>query len=108
MWKILYFLFTFQNYEIVDISPTAETFEQEDECSNAMENLIRFICTSNIPLRALDNIFSPKTLYYLNKSFDSPKRESKAEIIKYFAARISNETFNRLTARRNGRKITRC
>lgn len=53
--------FIIQNFDIIDLPPieNSEAIDEDDDndFQNAMESLIRFVCTSNIPLRALVKLF---------------------------------------------------
>lgn len=92
--------FTIQNFDIIDIPPidNSEAIDKDDDndFQIAMESLIRFVCTSNIPLRALDNQFFREALFHLNKKFDFPKRDTMEKRINDFANCIMTETFKRL------------
>lgn len=55
-----------------------------------IEQLIKFVCVSDIPLGALDNIYFRQFLNLLNPNFDFPQRETMAKRINLFANRYEN------------------
>lgn len=92
--------YAIQNFNIVDIPPisVSESMSKTNSENYALiiEKLIRFVCVSNIPLRALDNIYLRSALHILNDKFDYPLRQTMAKRIKQFADICKDKTYEKL------------
>lgn len=88
---------TIQTTQLVDILPVNLKKDESPEFKNAIENLLRFICVSNVPLRALDDEFFRRALFFLNKDFDFPKRTIMTKRLELLANIIREDNYKKLS-----------
>ena len=89
MWRIIFIKawrymhvckngYKIQNFDIVSIPPisSSEPTPRKNVADYGLvvEQLIRFVCTSNILLHAMDNEYFRRALSILNPEFDFPLR----------------------------------
>lgn len=115
MWRIIFIKawrymhvckngYKIQNFDIVSIPPisSSEPTPRKNVADYGLvvEQLIRFVCTSNIQLHAMDNEYFRQALYILNPEFDFPLRETMPKRIIEFADELKNKTYEQLANQR--------